>query len=153
MRYRFLFNFSGLSDNLQCMGVFLIGSDLVEFDRRDLPIYATPETLWAEAGNDAASYGAPLDRLFGEPEEVFVTSLAGADTLQSLAPLVDDALVTLAGLADGLPLPPAAEHPNDIGALDDHVAATPPSPEIAMVYDFTSDPWSSGSDPVADLGA
>ena len=52
--------------------IFVVGTDLVEFDRSDLPIYATPASRWAEAGAEPVSYGAPLDRLFGEPGAVFV---------------------------------------------------------------------------------
>lgn len=92
--------------------LFVVGIDLVEFDRRDLPIYATPVSLWAEAGVDTVSYGAPLDRLFGEPGEVFIDGIAGdADILPSIA---DDALVVLSDLSDGVMLPtseePAAMH-------------------------------------------
>ena len=58
--------------------LFLVGADLVEFDRRDLPIYASPVSRWADAGIDTVSYGAPLDRLFGEAGEVFVDGIAGA---------------------------------------------------------------------------
>ena len=45
---------------------FIIGADLVQFDRPELPIYQTPESQtphskWAEACFDEAPYGAPLD--------------------------------------------------------------------------------------------
>jgi len=106
--------------------LFVVGTDLVEFDRRDLPIYATPASRWAEAGLDAVSYGAPLDRLFGEPGEVFIDGVAGAaDILPSIG---EDALVVLSDLSDGVMLSaseePAAMHGSaavyDFGA-DAHV--------------------------------
>jgi len=103
--------------------LFVVGTDLVEFDRRDLPIYATPVSRWAEAGIDAVSYGAPLDRLFGEPGEVFIDGVAGAaDILPSIG---EDALVVLSDLSDGVMLP-ASEEP----------AAMHGS---AAVYDFGAD--------------
>ena len=122
------------------MSGFLVSADLVEFDRRDLPIYATPETRWADASGDVVSYGAPLDRLFGEPGEVFVSAAAGSDVDAGVPALADDPLVTLAGLADGLALPPSADE-QGLAALDEHGATPVASPEIAVVYDFTSDSW------------
>jgi hypothetical protein len=110
---------------------FLVGADLVEFDRHDLPIYATPQSQWADAGRDVASFGAPLDRLFGEPGQVFVSGELTASPIAALptTAIVDDPLVELSGLNDGL-LVPAMEHEpaHDAGAL--HL------PEIATVYDF-----------------
>lgn len=101
--------------------LFVVGADLVEFDRRDLPIYATPASRWAEAGVDAVSYGAPLDRLYGEAGEVFVDGIAGAaaDALPSIG---EDALVALSDLSDGVMLP----------ATDESAAMR----ESAAVYDF-----------------
>ena len=104
--------------------LFVVGADLVEFDRRDLPIYATPVSRWAEAGIDAVSYGAPLDRLFGEPGEVFVDGVPGA-AAEALPSFGEDALVVLSDLADGVMLP-ASEEP---------VAMH----ESAAVYDFGAD--------------
>lgn len=104
--------------------LFLVGADLVEFDRRDLPIYATPASHWAEAGVDAVSYGAPLDRLFGETGEVFVDGVPGSAAGAMPAP-GDDALVVLSDLSDGVMLP-ASEEP---------VAMH----ESAAVYDFGAD--------------
>jgi hypothetical protein len=110
---------------------FLVGADLVEFDRRDLPIYATPESQWADAGRDVGLHGASLDRLFGEPGEVFVS--AELASLQA-APMpatavVDDPLVELGGLNDGLMIP-AMEHESA------HAGGALHLPEIATVYDF-----------------
>lgn len=104
--------------------IFLVGTDLVQFDRSDLPIYATPASRWAEAGVEAVSYGAPLDRLFGEPGEVFVDGVAGMapDTLPSIG---EDALVVLSDLSDGVMLP----------AADQSSAMH----ESAAVYDFAAD--------------
>jgi hypothetical protein len=83
---------------------FLVGIDLVEFDRRDLPIYLKPQTAWADACFDDAPYGAPLDRIFGEPGDIHVDSAAVADDpLQAGAAMAgDDPLVLMSGLADGL---------------------------------------------------
>ena len=104
--------------------IFLVGTDLVQFDRSDLPIYATPASRWAEAGVETVSYGAPLDRLFGEPGEVFLDGAAGVapDTLPSTG---EDALVALSNLSDGVMLP-AADPSSDMH-------------ESAAVYDFTAD--------------
>ena len=104
--------------------LFVVGTDLVEFDRSDLPIYATPASRWAEAGVDTVTYGAPLDRLFGEPGEIFVDGVAGgaADPFPVTG---DDALVVLSDLTDGVMLPATG----DAGAMH----------ESAPVYDFGAD--------------
>lgn len=104
--------------------VFVVGTDLVEFHRDDLPIYATPPSRWAEAGLEQVSYGAPRDRLFGEPGEVFVDSLPGSAT-EALPLAGEDALVVLSDLSDGVMLPATDE------------AAT--MHESAPVYDFGAD--------------
>ena len=109
---------------------FLVGADLVEFDRHDLPIYATPQSHWADAGREAASYGAPLDRLFGEPQAVFVSSdLASVASMPTATVAVEDPLVELGGLNDGLMLPAMDHEPA-------HAGAALHLPEIAAVYDF-----------------
>jgi hypothetical protein len=114
---------------------FLVGTDLVEFDRHDLPIYQTPETKWAEACFDEAPYGAPLDRVFGEPGDIHIdgTAIDGVrEELQAALTTVlgDDPLVVLASLSDGLILP----------------GAEPSEPGIATAFDFGSDAhaWSGG---------
>jgi len=104
--------------------LFVVGADLVEFDRSDLPIYATPASRWADAGAETVSYGAPLDRLFGEPGEIFVTGGPGA-VADMLPPIGDDALVVLSDLSDGVMLPASDQ------------AAT--MHESAAVYDFAAD--------------
>lgn len=84
---------------------FIVGADLVQFDHPELPIYQTPESRWAEACFDEAPYGAPLDRVFGEPGDVHIDGVL-RDEPQALAALAgDDPLVVLAALADGLILP------------------------------------------------
>ena len=94
---------------------FIVGADLVQFDRPELPIYQTPESKWAEACFDEAPYGAPLDRLFGEAGDVHihVDSILHDEPQASLIALPsEDPLVVLAALSDGLVLPasePAAE--------------------------------------------
>lgn len=104
--------------------IFVVGADLVEFDRSDLPIYATPASRWAEAGFDVVTYGAPLDRLFGELGEVFIDGIPGsaAEVMPSLG---EDALVVLSDLSDGVTLP-ASQEPA-------------PMHESAAVYDFGGD--------------
>lgn len=104
--------------------LFVVGTDLVEFDRRDLPIYATPISRWAEAGIDTVSYGAPLDRLFGEAGEIFVDSVPGA-AAGSLPLMGEDTLVVLSDLSDGVILPAADQ--------------SPAMHESAAVYDFAAD--------------
>jgi len=103
---------------------FVVGTDLVEFDRSNLPIYATPVSRWAEAGTEPVSYGAPLDRLFGEPGAVFVDGVPGASA-ETLPPIGEDALVVLSDLSDGVMLP----------VTDESVAMR----ESAAVYDFGTD--------------
>jgi hypothetical protein len=111
---------------------FLVGADLVEFDRPDLPIYATPQSQWAAAGHDVGRYGAALDRLFGEPGEVFVSGELTAAPITALpaTPIVDDPLVELGGLNDGLMLPTMEHEPA-------HTGGALHLPEIATVYDFS----------------
>jgi hypothetical protein len=124
--------------------IFVVGADLVEFDRRDLPIYATPASRWAEAGVDTVSYGAPLDRLFGEPGGVFIDGVAGA---ADLPPSIgEDALVVLSDLSDGVMLPtseePAAMHGSaavyDFGA-DAHVVV---HVQDGIAWDQAESGWS-----------
>lgn len=107
---------------------FLVGTDLVEFARHDLPIYLTPDlragARWAEAGLEEASHGAPLDRLFGEPDAVFVDGIVGAHEIHALPPICDDTLVTLNELSEGLILP-ACDEPATMR-------------ELAAIYDFGS---------------
>ena len=92
---------------------FIVGADLVQFDRHELPIYQTPESKWAEACFDEAPYGAPLDRVFGEPGDLHIDSVPRDEQQAALTALPgDDPLVVLAALSDGLILPasePAAE--------------------------------------------
>jgi hypothetical protein len=93
-------------------------SPLVSFAERPEPLLNPP---WAAAGCDVPGHGAALDRLFGAPDD--------AHLLEQFAPsvepiiTVDDPLVLLANLADGLSLPTAEPM-----AL--------PMPELAAVYDF-----------------
>ena len=100
------------SDSSTADTSFLVGADLVQFVRHDLPLYLTPETgvesHWAGAGHDAATYGLPADRLFGEPGEVFVSMILGADeaaAITSFDSIVDDPVVTLGNLVEALILP------------------------------------------------
>ncbi len=104
--------------------IFLVGTDLVQFDRSDLPIYATPASRWAEAGVETVSYGAPLDRLFGEPVRFSSTARRAWPPTSCLRPAKMPWL--------------RAEQP--VGRCD----ATRGDPSSAMhesaaVYDFTAD--------------
>jgi hypothetical protein len=109
---------------------FIVGADLVRFDRPELPIYQTPEPKWAEACFDEAPYGAPLDRLFGEPGDLHIDSVAPDESQAALTALLgDDPLVVLAGLSDGLMLP-----------------ASEPAAAIATTVDFDA-----GAHPIVHL--
>ncbi len=103
--------------------LFVVGADLVEFDRSHLPIYAMPASRWSDAGAETVSYGAPLDRLFGEPGEIFVDGVPGS-AAEAMPSLGEDSLVVLSDLSDGLMLP-ANEEPFAMH-------------ESAAVYDFTA---------------
>jgi hypothetical protein len=125
-----------MSASLACDGstietTFVVGPDLVEFDRPDLPIYAPlesrPGLRWADAGLDTCTLGAPLDRLFGEPGDVFVSGVSGIDqratAVAAAMPSGEDPLVALGSLSDGLILP-------TLETAGDH-----PAPEVATIFD------------------
>jgi hypothetical protein len=79
----------------------------------------SPAPLWAEAGYDAAAFGAALDRVFGEAGDLHLYEhYATAD--EAIA-MIDDPLVRLVNPMEGLGLPEPAP-------------AT--MPELAAVYDF-----------------
>ena len=102
---------------------FIVGADLVQFDHPELPIYQTPESKCAEACFDEAPYGAPLDRLFGEPGDLHIDSVVPDESQAAVTALPgDDPLVALAALSDGLMLP-----------------ASEPAAEIATAVDFSAD--------------
>ena len=111
------------SDSSAIDATFLVGVDLVEFDRRELPIYASPQSPWMDAGHDETpAYGAPVDYVFGTPYGVLIETVPGNDgPLGTIA--ADDPLVALATLADGLAAPGS------------EVAA----PELATSFDFGAD--------------
>jgi hypothetical protein len=93
---------------------FLVGTELVQFDRRDLPIYAAPQPQWDAAGVDETRVGMPLDRIFGEPGDVHVdgSAFAPQDYHASwVSAATDDPLVMFPALSDGVALaPPLGEH-------------------------------------------
>jgi len=126
------------SDSSTIDTTFLVGPDLVEFDRHDLPIYATLESRWADAGLDSPSYGASLDRLFGEPGILFMSGPIGAaEHAAALAATVlpaEDPLVALGGLSDGLILP--AVETGDALALP---SGAQRAPEIGTIFDVGID--------------
>jgi len=139
------------SDSSTLDTTFLVGPELVEFDRHDLPIYAALESRWADAGLDAPAYGASLDRLFGDAGDVFVSGMIGAaDQAAALAAAalpVEDPLVVLGGLSDGLILP-AVEPSAWAGTLDDNHALAIPSgaqqaPEIVTIFDLGIDSFAA----------
>ena len=102
---------------------FIVGADLVQFDRHELPIYQTPESKWAEACFDEAPYGAPLDRVFGEPGDLHIDGVPREEQQAALTALSGgDPLVVLGALSDGLILP-----------------ASEPAAEIATAFDFGAD--------------
>lgn len=144
------------SDSSTIDTAFLVGPELVEFDRHDLPIYASLESRWADAGLDSPSYGASLDRLFGEPGAIFVSGPIGAEeqaaALAATALPSEDPMVVLAGLSDGLILP--AAEAGDALALP---SGAQQAPEIVTIFDVGIDafavvhlhgggPWDSASD-------
>ncbi|HYD04668.1 MAG TPA: hypothetical protein VEC60_03040 [Reyranella sp.] len=82
----------------------------------------SPAPLWAEAGYDFAAFGAALDRVFGEAGDLHLhEQVAVAD---EPIMVIDDPLVLLANLMDGLGLP----DPSPVTM-----------PELAAVYDFAPD--------------
>ena len=98
-----------------------------------------PDSAWADAGHDHVAFGTSLDRLFGEPGDIHVSIGADATLADVTTPaIVDDPLVLMTGLSDGLILP-LAEH-DRIGTLDDSGSVTlhdpPPLPEPAALCDF-----------------
>jgi hypothetical protein len=112
------------SDSSAIDATFLVGVDLVEFDRRELPIYASPQTRWMDACYDEApSYGAPVDRVFGEPGDVHIDSVPRNDDQLASAIVADDPLVALGTLADGLAV----------------TGAEAAAPELATSFDFGVD--------------
>ena len=113
------------SDSSAIDATFLVGVDLVEFDRRDFPIYASPQARWVDACYDETPiYGAPVDRVFGEPGDVHIDGAPHPGEEQLSTVIVgDDPLVSLATLADGL----------IVGG------AEPIAPELATSFDFGAD--------------
>src|SRR5215471_2920294 len=124
---------SAPSDSSSIDQTFLIGADLVEFDRGNLPIYQTAQARWDCF--DEATYGAPLDRVFGEPDEVHIDGREHAAP-QDIAALDHDPVVALASLSDGATLPA-----DDVGAFDGTGpdGAGHAQPAIAAVFDFGAD--------------
>jgi len=93
------------SDSSLTAWTFPIGIDLVDFDRRDLPIYASPRSLWAEAGADQSVSGTAVDYVYDSDGEE--THLASLPLIEEPREIVtpNDPLVMLPGLGDGLILP------------------------------------------------
>lgn len=97
------------------------------------------------------AYGAPLDRLFGEPGEVFVVGIAGSfDAVDAIPPIVDDPLVALGVLLDdcfafemAVAGPPAVHDPavHDAVSIDTQVA---PSAHESWSWDPGDTDWLYG---------
>lgn len=102
---------------------FLVGTELVQFDHRDLPIYAMPHARWDTAFVDDTPLGMSLDRIFGEPGDLHVDgtiALPQADHAALVPVTSEDPLVTFAGLSDGVAFGPSvAEHAPVHDALAD----------------------------------
>ncbi|HZP99470.1 MAG TPA: hypothetical protein VFB13_08025 [Reyranella sp.] len=122
------------SDSSVADRLVLVGADLVTFDRRDVPIYATPASLWADAGKDAPLFGAPIDRLFGDPGDIFVATVPLAEEPRDLGLPADDSLVVISSIGDGFTLPMCEHQPGYDLPL--HAAHRP---DVATVYDFSGD--------------
>lgn len=113
---------------------------LVLFSHARAGLATSPD--WADAGHDSTAFGLSLDRLFGEPGDVHVAGLEDASLAATLAAttpaIVDDPLVLMTGLSDGLILP-LAEH-DRIASLDDNSAVTlhdvPHLPPPVTLCDF-----------------
>jgi hypothetical protein len=93
-------------------------SVLVRFPDRPGPLVDPP---WAQAGNDLPSHGAALDRLYGAPDGGHI--LEGFSAAPDPIALLDDPLVVLANLIEGVSLP-----------TDEPLAL--PMPEVAALHDF-----------------
>src|SRR5262245_19400314 len=114
---------------------FLVGPDLVEFDRGDLPIYYTvPADLTCA---ESLSWGAPLDRVFGDGEDLHMdgTPIVITADASGFAP---DPLVDLGTLTDSLPLAPADAAPVVAfidGGSDGHAVAH------TLTFDYSGADW------------
>jgi len=123
------------------------GVELVEITRNEQPIFLAPELRWGTAGHDEALYGAPLDRVYGEEPNTYVTGMLSVEdvalAIDAGAPLARDPMVTLPGLADGLILELPENVPLHAGALDEGHAQLSAdilhTAEIITVFDFGAD--------------
>lgn len=129
------------SDSSSAEPLYLVGADLVEFDRRDLPVYVTPQTMWADAGLDSDRYGVSLDRVYGDADDghdVHIASLALDEEARERAEAAlpaHDPLVVLPGLSDGLALTLCEPSP-----VLDAVNHATPTPGIPALYEFGAPP-------------
>jgi hypothetical protein len=123
-----------------------IGIEMVEITRSDSPIFLAPELRWGAAFEEGI-YGAPLDRLFGEEANAYVTGALDPDSIPhaiAAALMQSDPMVDLPGLADGLILAQPDEAPLAVGALGDdgHALLSADklhTPEIVTLFDFGID--------------
>lgn len=123
------------------------GVDLVEIIRSEQPIFLAPDLRWGSAGHDEAFHGAPLDRVYGEGPNTYVTGMLDAEDVVAAilvgGPLVSDPMVTLPGLSDGLILALPENAPLHAGAVDEGQALlsadTLHTAEISTVFEFGPD--------------
>lgn len=99
-----------------------------------------------ELESTTIAYGAPLDRLFGEPGEVFVVGIAGSfDAADAIPPMVDDPLVMLGALLDDFfpfeTVATGAPVVHDTVTFDAQVA---PSPQDSWSWDLGDTDWLYG---------
>jgi hypothetical protein len=132
------------SDSSAIDATFLVGIDLVEFDRRELPIYASPQTRWMDACyEDAPSYGAPVDRVFGNPALLMSGPTPRSGRLPAATAMPAEDPPSPWRPADGLILP--APNRQAGRALSKTAMPALPSgaqqaPEIVTIFDFGLDP-------------
>ena len=124
------------------------GIELVEITRPEQAIFLAPELRWGAAGHDEAiAYGLPLDRLFGEEANAFVTGMLDVEDVATAliaTAMQIDPMVTLPGLSDGIALAHPDEAPLQVGADDElgHarlMADTLYTAEINTLFDFGFD--------------
>ena len=122
---------------------FSVGVELVQVTRADQSIFLAPDLRWSTAGHEEGYYGAPLDRLFGEDDNAYIT---GAIDPEDLAIAIaaagspsNDPLVTLPGFTDAAPVAFPEEAPLHVGSLDELAtlsADTLHTAEFVTLFDF-----------------
>ncbi|WP_421995912.1 hypothetical protein [Reyranella sp.] len=125
---------------------FLVGADLVYFDRRDLPIYQAVEEAALDTVIDETPYGTPLDRVFGEPGDVHLDGTAPPAALPDDDPSFpvdlpdEDPLVALGTLQDGL----VTDHGQAAGLAGSAGLFDAPADGAALMTDHHAGVWPDG---------